>query len=200
MINQVIVKYFKEGINNNNSVNSLKSALLKAGWNKIDIEDSANVALVNKEKRLPIAPSASAPVSSASLGRKERPIGVSILAVLAWINAGMLVLFALFALFFFSVLSSFIGGFGGGLFIFSMIGFILFGLMALLGFFFGRGLWRGKNGWRIFYLVILGLSTVLVIINLFAPEGSGFFNLILIGFLIWYMGFKKNVVEFFKKN
>lgn len=203
MINSGLVNYFKEGIVNGNSVESLKTALIDAKWNEGDINDSLNVALDNKAKPLPTIPIVSNySGTSVSLGKKERPIGVSILAVIIWINSGFFALFALLSLFLFSVLASFIGGFGGeggDVWILSIVSFVVLGLFSVFGYFYGKGFWEGRNEWRIFYLVMGGLAILMGISGLFTSPGSSVFQLVIAGFLFWYIGFKKNVVEFFKK-
>ena len=59
MINNDLVNYFKEGIENKHSSESLTESLLKAGWAKNDIDDSLLEVLNNKAKPLPTIPNIS---------------------------------------------------------------------------------------------------------------------------------------------
>jgi len=203
MINKELVKYFNKGLNLGHSENVLKKELLNSGWNEVDINDSFSSVSKNTINKVPTIPNfPNSTNSNNSNMKKERPTGVSILAVLIWINAGVFALFAILSLFLSSLFVSLIGNLGSGsenVWILSIIFFISFLLFSLFLFFYGKGLWRGKNGWRIFYLILASLGVLMGISGLFSSFGFGLFQLIISGFLFWYLGFKKNVVEFFKK-
>ncbi|MDP1728583.1 MAG: hypothetical protein Q8L27_00075 [archaeon] len=132
-----------------------------------------------------------------------RPVGVTILSILGYIGAvftllmGLVMIFGSVALFnFLTTLPEFqmyelMGTIGATFFI--IMGIILLPL-AVLDYFIARGLWNGRNWARIIILVFIGISAVQ---NLFALPFS-LFGLAIDGLIIWYLGFNKPVVAYFK--
>lgn len=134
------------------------------------------------------------PVSS------ERHWGISVLAVLGYIGAALTLLAGLAMIFGSAAIASLLAGVSGYE-IFSTLGamfIIIMGViflpLAVLYFFVARGLWNGKNWARIVTLVFAGLG---VLNSLFALPVS-IINLALNGLIIWYLGFYKPAVAYFK--
>ena len=132
---------------------------------------------------------------------KNVPTGVKIISVLYYISA---VLGIIFGLLFFvgagaigSIASQIpiIEALGSGLFI---VGGIIMLVLGILGFFIGRGLWKGRN-WARIVAIIFSVMGVLMAIFLMI-QGSifnGIFNLIVSGFIGGYLLFSPSVKEAF---
>ncbi len=128
----------------------------------------------------------------------QRPIGVTILAVLAYIGAAFSLLGGIAMLFGSALIGPFLAkmpdysamaSWGG-------IAFILFGLFliacAVLNFFVGKGLWKGKNWARILVLIFSSLSALSSLMSF------DLVGLVISGLIIWYLGFNKKVIPYFK--
>lgn len=131
----------------------------------------------------------------------ERPIGVSILAILGYIGAACTLLMGLAMIFFSAALASLVTNLPGFETAFGIIGaalFIVLGIiflpLAVLDYFIARGLWNGKNWARILLLIFAGLGVLQGIIGL--PRGL--VGLVIDAFIVWYIGFNKPVVAYFK--
>lgn len=104
---------------------------------------------------------------------KEIPVGVKIIAVLYYIGAVLGVIFGILFLVGAGLIGTvasqipIIGLFGSGLFV--VAGIILIGL-GVLGFFMGRGLWKGKNWARILAIIFAGLGVIMAIVAMFTTQ------------------------------
>lgn len=129
----------------------------------------------------------------------KRPIGVTILSVLSFIGAAFTLLFGL--MMFFG--SAFVGPMiarmapqytdftSAGIALVIFMGIILIAF-AVLDFFIGKGLWNGQNWARIIVLVF----AVLAILGAVFP--FNIVNLIIGGLIVWYLGFNKTALAYFK--
>jgi hypothetical protein len=133
-------------------------------------------------------------------GVNKRHWGISVLSILVWINS----FFALFAGLFLVFGSVAVGPIiekwapeyiwltNAGIAALIFLG-IFFIACSVLNFFIGKGLWIGQNWARIFILVITGLGALISLLSL---EIGG---IIINGVIIWYLGFYKPTVNWFKK-
>lgn len=133
-------------------------------------------------------------VSKASL-----PIGVAILAVLAWISSFATLILAIGLLTGSAAVSTIISNVAPELAPWAAAGTVLIiflGIIALLcavlNFYIGRGLWQGKNWARILVLVLSGLSA------LGAISSWSIVGLAINALIIWYLGFYKPALSYFK--
>ena len=130
---------------------------------------------------------------------KNRPVGVKILAILAYIGAVLSILGAL-AMF---IGSAFVGpllanipGYtailgAAGAAIAITLGIVLIAF-AVLDYFIGKGLWNGKNWARIVTLVF----AVIGLIGSIWP--LSIVQLVIDALIIWYLGFNKQAIAYFK--
>ena len=137
-------------------------------------------------------------------GTKNAPLGVKIISVLYYIGAGLFVIGAVALFFGVSFLSSFLSAFGidsSILTAFSIVAGVVLLAFAALSFFIGRGLWNGQNWARILAIifailgVLSGIGTAVSDLNL----TSGIISILVDGFIGWYLLFKGDVKEFFRK-
>lgn len=133
--------------------------------------------------------------------RKGVPTGVKVLSVLGYISAVATLLLAII----FFMGSAFVGDiiqkmqaegvvlpamFGAGLFV--ALGIFFLGC-AILDFFLARGLWKGQNWARIFVLILFSLSALGNLISIIGGDFRNIVGLLITGFVIWYLGFNKEV-------
>lgn len=128
---------------------------------------------------------------------KERHWGISVLAVLGYIGsvftliAGLAMLFG--ASFISNYLSTVIPMIGSALI---GAGLVLVGIFfvacAVLDYFIARGLWKGQNWARVILLVLMALSALGALMSM------DIVSLAINAALIWYLGFYKPVVSYFK--
>ena len=128
------------------------------------------------------------------MAKNERPIGITILTILAWMGAVLAILSGIGSIIggaFLGFLGMIYGGFGG-LNIVSGIISIAFGVLAI---FIGKGLWDGKNWARITALILSVLGILGSLTSLFSV--SGIISLIIGGVIIWYLGFNEEAKNYF---
>jgi|SRR3989344_149147 len=132
------------------------------------------------------------------------PTGVKIISVLYYIGAvfGLLfgILFIVGAGFIGSIASQIplIGALGAGLFIVGGIIMIVFGI---LGFFIGRGLWKGRNWARIVAIIFACLGILIAIISMIQGSIiSNIFSLVINGIIGGYLLFSSKVKEAFART
>lgn len=141
----------------------------------------------------PAFPAAYAPPAAP----RERPTGVSILAVLCWVGAGGSLLVAFYALILATLLSAFTLFFltpmllGMGL-------VVALGAVAVAGLLLatGVGLWRGRAWGWVLGLVVAGLLALAGIGTLASRDGSGLVQLAFAGAVGWYL-FQPGVKQWF---
>ena len=122
------------------------------------------------------------------------PTGVKIISILYYVYAGLLVSFVL--LFFFG--AGLIGSISPGLAVLGavlgIVSIVIFSPLAILSFFIGRGLWRGKNWARLTagILSILGVLSSLfsIIVGSFV---WGAVWLVINGPIVWYLLLNEDV-------
>ncbi len=126
------------------------------------------------------------------------PMGVKILSVLAYLGAAFTVLFGVMMMAGSALFGGFLrmmpgysamAGLGAGIFI--VMGLVMIA-GGILDYFIGKGLWDGKNWARILLLVfaVLGVLGSITSFNLV--------NLVISGVIIWYLGFNKEAIAYFK--
>lgn len=108
-------------------------------------------------------------------GKKKRPMGVSILAVLNMVGAVLLILAALGA-------GSELDDPG----IASAYGAIL-GLFGVFSLMIAIGLWRLRNWARITAVIMYGISAVISLVELCQGSSSGFIQLVVAGSIAAYL-------------
>ena len=119
----------------------------------------------------------------------QRPTGVTILAVLAWIGAVFGVLGGIMMF----LGSGFLPGYRLGAF---GIVYIILGVVA---FFVGKGLWDGKNWARITGIILSVLGLLSGLGTLFVAPLMGIVNIIINGVIIWYLGFNEEAKSYLSK-
>jgi hypothetical protein len=148
---------------------------------------------------------------------KQRPVLISIFSILSYICVGILGLFALLFLIIgimglFNPIqienisgqelpayaSIFQANTSGWFFLIMFTVFLVLSLVAVLGFFIGRGLWKGQNWTRILGIIFCGLGIIQALVLIFYGKiFNGPFNLIWSLLLGGYLLFNKNVKKFF---
>ena len=125
------------------------------------------------------------------MGKNNVPGGVKVISVLYYIGAILAIIFGIMFLFGAGALSSFplFGALGAGLFVFASILMIILGI---LGFFVGRGLWRGRNWARVVAIIFAVIGVVMAVSSMISGDVSGnlfsfIFNVIVGGYL-WFNG------------
>lgn len=132
---------------------------------------------------------------------KSRPVGVSILAVLAYIGAVFTLILGISMIVGSAAISTVLLKFapqytwltGVGIAAFIGIGIILLAC-AVLNYFIGKGLWKGQNWARILVIV---LSILSILGNLSHPI-SGIVGIVISAVIIWYLGFNKEAISYFR--
>lgn len=147
---------------------------------------------------------------------KKRPTGVTVLAVIEFIQAGFFLIFGIILL----LMSIFVQDvdmtdlelsqdetsisfnqmmFGAFLFV-----GILFLLIGTLSLFIGIGFLKGQPWSRFISLFLIGISLVSVIFGLIIDQKTTLdyvsftFSIIIYGFIGWYLGFNEKVINYFK--
>jgi hypothetical protein len=137
--------------------------------------------------------------NKSSGSKKIRPVGVSILSVLAYIGAVFTIIAGLAMLFGASAIASFISTkiptlpanlAGLGLVLIGII-FIIF---AVIDYFIGRGLWKGQNWARILVIILMALS----LLGSLRHVLTNIVGIIIDILIIWYLGFNKSVINYFR--
>lgn len=90
-----------------------------------------------------------------------------------------------------AVSSALIGG------VIIVVGVIVLGI-AVLYFFIGKGLWKGKNWARIVAIVFAALGFLGSISSLISGNISSIVMLVIDGFIAWYLIFSKEAKAFFR--
>ncbi|MBU0893860.1 MAG: hypothetical protein KKF48_04025 [Nanoarchaeota archaeon] len=148
---------------------------------------------------------------------KQAPVGVKILSILYYVGAGIFVVAGLFLIFFGIValaspgfvaapesipfpegFPDVVGSFPLFIGLASLVLGIFFILMAVLEFFIARGLWKGQNWARILVLIFTALGIILAISSIVKGNFINFLNLIISGFIGWYLLYVSKVKKFFK--
>jgi len=83
-----------------------------------------------------------------------------------------------------------------------LIGGIFILLTSVFFLFIGRGLWKGQGWSRKVVVILAALSILNSVIILFTVSGmvlSSILNILIMGFIIWYLGFDKGVRGIFNK-
>lgn len=128
---------------------------------------------------------------------KGRHWGITVLSVLGYIGSVFTLLAGLFMLFGGSFIASMVTKYAampdGSLVGMGLVAAgILFIACAVLDFFVARGMWKGQNWARILVLILLALSALSALFSL------SLVDLIIDAILIWYLGFYKPAVSWFK--
>ncbi len=132
--------------------------------------------------------------------QKDMPVGVKILAILAFIGAVADLLLGLGFIFGASALGAFfaqytlLGAIGAGVI---AVGGVVLILFAVLNFFIGKGLWKGQNWSRILVLIFVVIGAIGGLFSLISGEFSSIIGLAINGLIIWYLGFNQPVVKAF---
>lgn len=130
---------------------------------------------------------------------KERHWGITVLSILSYIGAVATLLLGIAMLvgsaFISNLINQFVPKFTAyataGTVLFIVLGIISIGL-AILDYFIAKGLWNGKN-WARILLIIFAALGVLGSLHPFSIV-----SLVIDGLIIWYLGFYKPAVNYFK--
>ena len=117
----------------------------------------------------------------------KRPTGVTILAVLYFIGAAVLVIFGLLLMAGGSMMSSMLGGDNSGFFaaLGAALGILLI-VFAVIPALMGFGLWAQKSwGWWI-ATILTALGLLSGAVGIVRGEWSNLVGLLLNGFILWY--------------
>jgi hypothetical protein len=137
----------------------------------------------------------------------QRPTGVTILAVLAFIAAGILVLMALLSLLGGALVSS-LGATGRGMMagVGAAVIAAFFLILAVVELVVGIGLWKLQNWARVLTIVLCGLSFLGAVLSIFNPFHVHLFFLFfamrrlifaaIYAWILWYL-FQPNVKQSF---
>lgn len=131
--------------------------------------------------------------------RNERHWGISVLSILGYIGTVFTFLIGLLFIAGSTIVGTIIAKFapeyawmtGIGVIGLIFIGIIFIGF-AILDFFIARGLWKGQNWARIFMLIMFALSALSALLTLEIA------SLVIDALIIWYLGFYKPVLNYFK--
>lgn len=135
---------------------------------------------------------------------KEIPTLVKVLAILSYIGAGLCLLTIPILILWGGLISSALGVFGS---VFSALGasIVVWGVImllvgAVLSFFIGRGLWKGKNWARILEIVFSALAILSGLYNMITGSASfmGIVNVLISGAIGGYLLFNKEAKAYFK--
>lgn len=129
----------------------------------------------------------------------NRHWGISVLSVLGYIGAVCTLLAGLFMIAGSAVVSTLIAQFAPAYIWMSTIGvvgliflgFVFIGF-AVLDYFIARGLWKGQNWARVLMIILFALSALSALASL------QLVSVVIDALLIWYLGFYKPVVNYFK--
>jgi len=122
---------------------------------------------------------------------RVRPTGVSIISVLYYIGAALVVIIGLLGT---AALKSFVGGgsiINIGTTIFWAILLVIVAIQILIGW----GLWTGKNWARITAIVFAALA---ILSGLSTIAKGGFVTIVIQGLYVWYLGFNASAKAYFK--
>lgn len=126
---------------------------------------------------------------------REVPVGVKVIAVLYYIAAVLYLLGGILAVAGAGAVGAFFGPLGAGAFV--GLGIVSI-LLAILGFFVGRGLWRMAKWARIVAMVLAAIGVIFGILGLVAGgAGSGILQLLISGGILYYLGFSKECKQAF---
>jgi len=121
---------------------------------------------------------------------KGVPTGVKIISVLYYIGAVFSLIAGIVAFaggaFFTTVLPKFIAGIAA-------IAGIVFIILAVLGFFIARGLWKGQNWARILAIVFAILGVISALIAIISGGYQGIVSLVINAIIGYYLWFNKGV-------
>ena len=131
--------------------------------------------------------------------RREMPLGVKIISILYCIGSAFLILGGIVSLVSSQVIVDAIKTqmnvtVSTGLLM--MIGG-LFILLAVIGFFIGRGLWKGKNWARLTAGIIAIIAVLGAINSIILGSIPSIFGLVLHGVIAWYLLFSKQAKRAF---
>lgn len=130
---------------------------------------------------------------------KTRHWGISVLAILAYIEAVFTALIGIAFIVGSAAVSSILLKMapeyswltGAGIATFILLG-LAFLVFAVIDYLIGKGLWDGKNWSRILLLILIGISGIGA---LFSFQVISF---IICAVIFWYLGFYKEAVDYFK--
>jgi hypothetical protein len=218
MVNQELLDWINKGKEKGYNSEQLKDILLRQGYVPEEINQALNICF-NKEKPENVkenpqnAPEQfkekSPDVSDAD--KEKRPLGIKLIAYFHYLLIVIMIASAII-----SVLGNnslmglgFIGAMLGGIMLIFLSVFIIG--MGLICFFAGRGIWKGKKGWKIFVIIISAIvfiSQVFLLINYFSsgqissPIGNFIYSIffLLASISIFsYLVFNKTGKNWFKK-
>jgi len=181
MINQQLIDYIKQQMQQGVSLDNIKNTLRSNGWGDADIDQAFN----NLATPLSGAPSVPA-------DQIFRPKGVKVISVLYFLGSLLALGFGVSSLFGANLFTQILGaGFFGKLFV---IGGIIFIVLGVLGISVGIGLWKYKS-WSRWITVFLSLAGIIMALT-FILKGniaSNIFNVIINSIIGGYLFFSPKV-------
>jgi hypothetical protein len=197
MVNQELVKYFREGMKLGNPANVLENSLIQAGWDGAEVEEASELVQLEQVQNKKIEDK-NYSLGLGNLGKNKKPLGVIVVASLHWAIALSIVVSAILSL---SGQNSFDSELFELLFGFLSVAlFFVVLIIALIPLFVGIGIWKGINSWRIVAIVFGCISTFFGLLSLFNPTLFGVINLIISGYIAGYLIFSKEGKKYFHKK
>ncbi len=183
MINQQIIDYIKQQLQQGVSSENIKNSLRTNGWAEADIEQAFN--------------SLSAPLNSTPISPISRPKGVKVISVLYFLGSLLAFGFGVLAIFGANFFTQVLGaGFFGKFF---AIGKIVFIALGILGISVGIGLWRYKNWARLVAVFLALVGIILSILSVLKGNvTNNIFNLAISSIIGGYLFFSPKVKSAFE--
>ena len=194
MVNNVLVNYFRTGLAKGNSVQILRKTLIDSGWPVAEVDAAKNEVRIVEKKPLIEKKFNEKPMKNDFVIQK-RPVGISVVAILYWVMAGLGVIVGFIFAFGVGALSFIFGGQGPS----SILLILPFLILSLIPLFIGIGIWKGKDEWRAFAAAIMipgfvgTISLIFLSFNLLTIVG-----LLVGGFILYYLLLDKKSNEFFR--
>lgn len=185
-MNEEIKMFLQEGKSKGFSLEELKQHLISSGWSKETIEKEIQTTN-NLEKN-----------------KKERPIGIKITTYIHYIAIPLLMILSSIIQILtqkneLTIISSFFpnpDGIANGLIFAYILLPIIFSIIPIV---VGFNLWKGKNGDRIFAIVLGFLFLLTNIFAIFQSIYSALWVIISVT-VIWFLLIDKKTIEWFKKK
>jgi hypothetical protein len=169
MVNQQLINYIKTEEAQGYTPQQLRNYLIQQGYNPSEVDEAINYA--NARNIYQFSQPTQQFQTSQNVSSKERPVAITIIAILYFISGGFTLINSIINLIRGQAAAAsipIIGGFLGGF----IIGFSIFGLaMGAINLLVGYGLWTLKNWARI--IAIIG-SVLICLTIIGIPIGAIF--------------------------
>jgi hypothetical protein len=210
MVDQKLLDWINVSKDKGYNSEQLKDILLRQGYIPEEIDRALNISFKKENPQNAPEKFKEKSPNISHTEKRERPLGIKLIAYFHYLLIVIMIASAII-----SVLGNnslmglgFIGAMLGGIMLVFLSVFIIG--MGLICFFAGRGIWKGKNGWKIFVIIISAIAfigQIFVIFNYFSSgQISSIINLILSVFFLLasisifsYLVFNRVAKDWFKK-